>query len=154
MRKITTKTWLAKVSAILSHGARLLHRISVLGFFNSKIKKCIFLVSIILLVFWLLLLICMFELLTFLCYKKQLEQRIMYYWRRKIKQILSEESYHIICLFRRNSSRISLSKSSVSYILRENSLSEEKSLDNKNFMKLLTNQKLFITLTRLCYLKP
>ena len=71
-----------------------------------------------------------------------------------MKQMLSEESYHIICSFKRNSSRISLSQLSASYILRENSLSKGKILDNKNFTKLLTNQKLFITLTRLCYLKP
>ena len=43
----------------------LLHRISVLRFFNSKIRKCIFLVFIVLLVFWVLLSIWMFELLTF-----------------------------------------------------------------------------------------
>ena len=55
--------------------------------------------------------------------------------------MLNKELYHIICLFKRNSSRISLSQLSVSYILRENSLGEGKLLDNKNFMKLLTNQK-------------
>ena len=54
--------------------------------------------------------------------------------------MLSEESYHITCSFKRNSSRISYSQLSVSYNLRENSLSERKNLDNKNFMKLLTNQ--------------
>ena len=49
--------------------------------------------------------------------------------------MLSEESDHIICLFKRNSSRISLLQLSVSYILRENSISEGRILDNKNFMK-------------------
>ena len=54
--------------------------------------------------------------------------------------MLREESYHNIYLFKRNSLRISLSQLSISYILRENSLSKGKILDNKNFMK-LTNQK-------------
>ena len=66
---------------------------------------------------------------------------MMYYWRRNIKQMLREESYHNIYLFKRNSLRISLSQLSISYILRENSLSKGKILDNKNFTKLLTNQK-------------
>ena len=51
-----------------------------------------------------------------------------------MKQMLSEESY--IFSFKRNSSRISFSQLSVTYILRENSLSEGTSLDNKSFMKL------------------
>ena len=54
--------------------------------------------------------------------------------------MLSKESYHIIYLFKRNSSRISLSQLSVLYIPREISLSEGKILENKNVMKLLTNQ--------------
>ena len=54
--------------------------------------------------------------------------------------MLSEELYHIICSFKRNSSRMSLLQLSVSYIFRENSLSEGKILGNKNLMKLLTNQ--------------
>ena len=63
--KITTKTWLANVAAIFNHRISLVHRIKILGFCNSKIKKSIFLVSIVLLMFWFLLSICMFELLTF-----------------------------------------------------------------------------------------
>ena len=55
-----------------------------------------------------------------------------------MKQMLSEESY--IFSFKRNSSRISFSQLSVTYILRENSLSEGTVLDNKSFMKLWTNQ--------------
>ena len=35
----------------------------------------------------------------------------MYYLRKKVKQMLSEESYLVICSFKRNSSRISLSQS-------------------------------------------
>ena len=137
--KITTKTWLAKVAAIFTYRTSLHHRIRILGFF--LIQKEIYLVFILRLVFWFLLLICMFEWLTFSCYKEQQEQCKRYCWRRKIKQMLNKELYHIICLFKRNSSRISLSQLSVSYILRENSLGEGKLLDNKNFMKLLTNQK-------------
>ena len=45
--------------------------------------------------------------------------------------MLHKESYRIIFSFKTNSSRISLSQSS---------LSEGKNLDNKNFMKSLTNQ--------------
>ena len=45
------------------------------------------------------------------------------------------------CLFKRKSSRIPLSQLSVSFTLRENSISERKILDNKSLMKLLTNQK-------------
>ena len=54
--------------------------------------------------------------------------------------MLSGESFHIICLFKRNSSRTSHPQLSVSYILREYSLNEGKILGNKNFMKLLHNQ--------------
>ena len=36
MTKITTKTWLAKVAAILTHRTNLLHRISPLGLFYLK----------------------------------------------------------------------------------------------------------------------
>ena len=40
MTKITTKLWLAKVAAIFTQRTRtLLHRISILRFFNSKMKK-------------------------------------------------------------------------------------------------------------------
>ena len=43
-------------------------------------------------------------------------------------------TYYFLC--KRNSSRISLSQVSVSFILRENSLRKGKTLDNKGFMKL------------------
>ena len=136
--KIITKTWLPKVAAISNHRTSLLHRISVLGFFNSKIK-CIFLVSIVLVVFWFFFRYACSNYLPFSHYKEQQEQHMMYYGRRKIKQMLSEASYHI-CSFRRNNSRISLLQLLVSYIFRENSLSKGKIVDNKNFMKLLTSQ--------------
>ena len=114
-------------------------------------KKCIFLVFIVFLVF------CFFHFsysclnyLTYLHYKEQQGQHMVYYWRRKIKQMLSKESYHIICWLKRNSPRISLSQLSVSNIVRENSLWEGKILDE------IINQSkiLFITLTRSHYLKP
>ena len=52
LKQKKTKTWPAKVAAIFTHRTSLLHRICVLGFFNSKIKKCIFLVPILHLVFF------------------------------------------------------------------------------------------------------
>ena len=53
--------------------------------------------------------------------------------------MLSEKSYYIICSLKRNSSRISLSQLSVSYILRVNPHKEGKILD-KNIVKLWANQ--------------
>ena len=67
--------------------------------------------------------------------------------------MLSEQSYNVICLFKRNSSRISLSQLSVSYILKENSLSKGNILDNKNFMKLLTNQYLVYNIDHVALFK-
>ena len=58
---------------------------------------------------------------------------------KKIKQMLSKESYHI-CSFKWSNPRISPWQLSVSYILRGNSLSEGKIVDNKDLMKLWTNQ--------------
>ena len=48
--------------------------------------------------------------------------------RVKTKNTVSQESYHIVCPIKRNSSRMSLSQLSVSYSLRENSLCEGKIL--------------------------
>ena len=141
--KITTKTWLAKVATIFIYITSLVHRISILGFFNSKIKKCIFLVSILLLVFFYFRYACL-NYLPFSCYKEQREQHKISYWKRKIKQTLSKESYHIICSFTSISLRISLLQLSVSYILRENSFSKGKISDNKNFIKLFTNQNFYL----------
>ena len=67
--------------------------------------------------------------------------------------MLCEESYHIIYLFKRNSSGISSSQLSV-FILREKSLSKGQILDNKNFYKIINQSKLlFTTLTKLGCLK-
>ena len=55
--------------------------------------------------------------LPFLRHKEQRGERKMYYWRRKIKQMLGEESYHIIFSFKKNSLGISFSQLSVSSFL-------------------------------------
>ena len=134
--KTITKTWLAKVAAISNHRTSLLHRISVLGFFNSKMYISSFHCSFGVLVFT-------FDMHVWITYHsciiKNNRNNMMYYGRRKIKQMLSEASYHI-CSFKRNNSRISLLQLSVSYIFKENSLSKGKIVDNKNVMKLLTCQ--------------
>ena len=122
--KITTKTWLHKVPAIFTHRTNHLHGISLLGSFYSKAKRFIFLASIHLLVFWFFLSMWCLNDFLFSCYKAKTSK--MDYWRGKTKQLLSEASYHIICSSKKNSSRISHFQLSVSYILRENSLSEEK----------------------------
>ena len=148
--KIKTKTWLAKVAVIFNHGTSHLRRISVLGFFNSKMKKCIFLVSIVLLVFWVLVFFwCSFGVVLLV---------FLYVWTTYLFCIIKNNRSNVWCatnhtmffLFKTNSPRMSLLQWSVSYILRENSLSEGKILDNKNFNKLLINIYIYIyiTLTR------
>ena len=66
-------------------------------------KKGISSVSILLLLFWFSLWHACLNDLPFLRCKEQREERKEYYWRRKIKQMLCKESYHIISLFDRNS---------------------------------------------------
>ena len=104
--------WLAKVAATFTHRTSA-HRISSPASFYSKYKSRGFLVSILVLVFW------SFDMRVWMAYffasfKEQWEKRKMYYWSRKVKQMLCEESYHIIYSFNRYSSGISLCQLSVS----------------------------------------
>ena len=127
MMKITTKTWLAKIAAIFTHRTSLLHRINPPASFYSKTKiGYIFSFHF---VFWCFDFhfrhACLND-LPVLRYKEQREQRKMYYWRRKIKQMLYEKSYHIFCSFKRNSSGISLSQLSVSSFLEKIHSAKEK----------------------------
>ena len=106
--------WLAKVAATFAHRTSA-HRISSPASFYSKYKSRGFLVSILFLVFW------SFDMRVWMAYffasfKEQWEKRKMYYWSRKVKQMLCEESYHI-CSFNRYSSGISLCQLSVSSFL-------------------------------------
>ena len=152
--KIKTKTWLAKVAVIFNHGTSHLRRISVLGFFNSKMKKCIFLVSIVLLVFWVLVFFwCSFGVVLLV---------FLYVWTTYLFCIIKNNRNNVWCatnhtmffLFKTNSPRMSLLQWSVSYILTENSLREGKILDNKNFNKLLINIYIYIYIyiSRICKL--
>ena len=81
----------------------------------------------------------------FLHYKEQLEQHKMFYWRRQIKQ-MCEESDHIICSFKRNSSGISLLQLWISSFLERIHLVKEKFWIIKIFIKSLTNQNFFLQL--------
>ena len=120
MTKIT-KMWLAKVAAIFTYTTSLLHRISPPASFYSKTKigyifslyssfgVFIFTFSILIFTFGIHVWVT-----YFLHYKEQWEQSKMYYWRRKIKQILCEEWYHINCSFKRNNSGIFVLQLSVS----------------------------------------
>ena len=139
--------WLGKVTAIFTRRTSLLHRVSVLGFFNSKIRKCMSLVSTLLFDFYFRC-ACL-NYLPSLRFKEQREQRKMYHWRRNIKQMLSNKLYHVICSFKRYSSTMSLSQLLDSYILRK--LTQWKNiLDNKNFIKLLTNQNFCLQRWQYC----
>ena len=71
MTKITTKTWLAKIASIFTHGTSLVYRISLPGLFYSNTKTFMVLVSILLLVFWFLLSTCAFKWLFFLALWKE-----------------------------------------------------------------------------------
>ena len=66
-----------------------------------------------------------------------------------MKQMMCKESYHIMCLFKTNSSGISLWQLSVSSFLKKT-----YSLKEKSFDKIINQSKfLFTTLNRLCCLE-
>ena len=106
MTKITTKTWLVKVTAIFTYRTSLLHRIIPPASFYSKTKiGCVFsfqssfgvLISTFDMRVWMTYLFCVIKNdLPFLCYKEQ-EQCKAYYWRRKIKCCARNHTIIFVC---------------------------------------------------------